>query len=152
MGTLVSEVPSVEQPLPQLSPSPWTALSRIVHGTAVQLRAAIIRPTGTAMNGTSTANPTAAKPKPIATPAARRGRPLRAAVEVSAKTEASSRLACRLLTSRFPTSDRGRCSSPLQHYVLAIGLITGTPIILGLEPREIVLLLLSMGVSILTFD
>ena len=35
--------------------------------------------------------------------------------------------------------------------VLTIGLITGTPIILGLEPREIVLLLLSMGVSILTF-
>jgi Ca2+:H+ antiporter len=34
---------------------------------------------------------------------------------------------------------------------LAIGLITGTPIILGLEPREIVPLLLSMGVSILTF-
>jgi len=35
--------------------------------------------------------------------------------------------------------------------VLTIGLITGTPIILGLEPPEIVLLLLSMGVSILTF-
>jgi Ca2+:H+ antiporter len=35
--------------------------------------------------------------------------------------------------------------------VLTIGLVTGTPIILGLEPPEIVLLLLSMGVSILTF-
>jgi Ca2+:H+ antiporter len=35
--------------------------------------------------------------------------------------------------------------------VLAIGLVTGTPIVLGLEPPEIVLLLLSMGVSILTF-
>jgi Ca2+:H+ antiporter len=35
--------------------------------------------------------------------------------------------------------------------VLAIGLVTGTPIILGLESKEIVLLLLSLGVSILTF-
>ena len=35
--------------------------------------------------------------------------------------------------------------------VLTIGLVTGTPIILGLEPPEIVLLLLTMGVSILTF-
>jgi Ca2+:H+ antiporter len=35
--------------------------------------------------------------------------------------------------------------------VLTIGLLTGKPIILGLEPPEIVLLLLSMGVSILTF-
>ena len=35
--------------------------------------------------------------------------------------------------------------------VLTIGLLTGTPIILGLEPPEIVLLLLTMGVSILTF-
>src|SRR5262245_7623134 len=35
--------------------------------------------------------------------------------------------------------------------VLAIGLVTGTPIILGLHPPEIVLLLLSLGVSILTF-
>jgi Ca2+:H+ antiporter len=35
--------------------------------------------------------------------------------------------------------------------VLAIGLITGTPIILGLQPPEIVLLLLSLGVSIVTF-
>ena len=35
--------------------------------------------------------------------------------------------------------------------VLTIGLLTGTPIILGLESREIVLLLLSLGVSIVTF-
>ena len=35
--------------------------------------------------------------------------------------------------------------------VLAIGLVTGTPIILGLQPPEIVLLLLSLGVSIVTF-
>ena len=35
--------------------------------------------------------------------------------------------------------------------VLTIGLVTGTPIILGLQPPEIVLLLLTMGVSILTF-
>src|SRR5262245_7840547 len=35
--------------------------------------------------------------------------------------------------------------------VLAIGLITGTPIILGLESREIVLLVLTLLVSILTF-
>ena len=35
--------------------------------------------------------------------------------------------------------------------VLAIGLVTGRPIILGLQPPEIVLLLLSLGVSIVTF-
>ena len=35
--------------------------------------------------------------------------------------------------------------------VLIIGLVTGTPIILGLQSPEIVLLLLTMGVSILTF-
>ena len=35
--------------------------------------------------------------------------------------------------------------------VLAIGLLTGTPVVLGLDPPQIVLLLLSLGVSIVTF-
>ena len=58
-----------------------------------------------------------------------------------------SRAKVRMLTPivRSSSTISGACSPR------TIGLVTGTPIVLGLQAPEIVLLLLTMGVSILTF-